>query len=82
MYGQQEAPGHGLVGLPLLGIRELQARSAVPRIPIVAATASAMKGDREKCLEAGMDDYISKPIRVPELTAILERWLRTSAPRE
>jgi HPt (histidine-containing phosphotransfer) domain-containing protein len=37
-------------------------------------TANAMQGDREACLEAGMDDYISKPIRVKELQAALERW--------
>jgi CheY-like chemotaxis protein len=41
-------------------------------------TANAMKGDRERCLAAGMDDYISKPIRPQTLQAVLERWL-TSA---
>lgn len=44
-------------------------------IPIIAMTANAMKGDRERCLEAGMDDYISKPIRPQALQAVLERWL-------
>jgi CheY-like chemotaxis protein len=43
-------------------------------IPIVAMTANAMLGDREKCLTVGMNDYVSKPIRPSELQSVLERW--------
>jgi CheY-like chemotaxis protein len=47
------------------------AREQRPRI--IAMTANAMQGDREMCLQAGMDDYISKPIRIADLAAALER---------
>jgi len=50
-------------------------QSSIHRVPIVAMTASAMKGDREKCLEAGMDDYITKPIKRELVFEILEKWI-------
>jgi signal transduction histidine kinase/CheY-like chemotaxis protein len=50
--------------------------SAARRVPIVALTANAMKGDRERCLEAGMDDYLAKPFSKEQLEAVLSRWLK------
>jgi PAS domain S-box-containing protein len=54
-------------------IRRLEAGGR--RTPIVAVTAHSMKGDRERCLEADMDDYLSKPLRSGELDAVLQRWV-------
>lgn len=54
-------------------IRRLQ--EGRPRVPIVALTAHALAGDRERCLAAGMDEYLSKPVRAPEVTATLRRFL-------
>ena len=49
-------------------------RSFIQRVPIIAMTAHAMKGDREKCLEGGMDDYIAKPIKRKIVMEVLEKW--------
>jgi CheY-like chemotaxis protein len=68
------------VQMPVLGgleataaIRAAERASGGVRVPVVAMTANAMQGDRERCLEAGMDDYISKPIDMQQLRATIER---------
>jgi CheY-like chemotaxis protein len=50
-------------------------RSSIKRVPIVALTANAIKGDREKCLENGMDDYITKPIDKKIFFEVIEKWI-------
>ncbi len=54
---------------------ETHRRGGVVRTPIIAMTANVMQGDREKTLEAGMDDYVTKPVKPEELAAALERWI-------
>ncbi|MBX3605528.1 MAG: response regulator [Piscinibacter sp.] len=58
--------------------RELRLRPGLQDLPVIAMTANAMSGDRERVLEAGMNDHIAKPIRVDELFATLARWLRSA----
>ena len=62
--------------------REIEAgQASVRHLPIVAMTANAMAGDRQRCLDAGMDDYLAKPVTRDLLDACLKRWLRSSGVR-
>jgi CheY-like chemotaxis protein len=59
-------------------IRQRETRTGA-HVPIIAMTANAMQGARERCLEAGMDDYVSKPMKAEDLEMILQKWQPVSS---
>ena len=56
--------------------RAIRARETDSRIPVIAMTAAAVEGERERCLAAGMDDFLTKPVDPSGLAAVLAHWLR------
>ncbi|MGN6567073.1 MAG: response regulator [Flavipsychrobacter sp.] len=85
LEGLEILKNDGNIGIVLIDMMmpEMDGYEAIPRIkaenagmPVIAVTAQAMVGDKEKCLQAGADNYVSKPIDVDKLTTILQQYLK------
>jgi CheY-like chemotaxis protein len=60
-------------------MRRLRSEKRFAKLPVLALTAKAMKGERERCMEAGASDYLSKPVEPEKLLTTLAQWLRSGA---
>jgi two-component system sensor histidine kinase/response regulator len=66
----------------LTATREIRAMPGMAHLPIIAMTANAMQRDRDRCMDAGMNDFVSKPIDPEALVAMLRKWLESDAPAQ
>jgi CheY-like chemotaxis protein len=66
----------GMDGLE--AIKQIRLNANLAQIPIIALTALAMSGDRDRCLEAGANEYVSKPVRLKQLTSLMQDLLNSS----